>query len=56
LGIGVERSKRILEHAISTYERRIVALKNYSPTPEIKETCIAPSRPSVRQVQALQRY
>jgi nitrate/nitrite-specific signal transduction histidine kinase len=40
LGMGVDsdRSKRILDTATAMYDRRLVELKNYSPTPEIKET------------------
>jgi len=41
MGVDVERSKRILDSAIAMYDRRVVELKNYSPTPEIKETYIA---------------
>ena len=38
MGIDVERSRRILDSAIAMYDRRVVELKNYAPTPEIKET------------------
>ena len=38
MGIDVDRSKRILDSQIAMYDRRVVELKNYSPTPEIKET------------------
>ena len=38
MGVDVERSKRILDSQIAMYDRRVVELKNYSPTPEIKET------------------
>lgn len=41
MGIDVDRSKRILDTAIPMYDRRLVELKNYSPTPEIKETYVA---------------
>ena len=41
MGVDVERSKRILDTAIPMYDRRLVELKNYSPTPEIKETYVA---------------
>jgi nitrate/nitrite-specific signal transduction histidine kinase len=38
MGVDVDRSRRILDSAIAMYDRRVVELKNYSPTPEIKET------------------
>ena len=41
MGIDVDRSKRILDSQIAMYDRRVVELKNYSPTPEIKETYLA---------------
>ena len=41
MGIDVDRSKRILDSAIAMYDRRVVELKNYAPTPEIKETYLA---------------
>lgn len=41
MGVDVDRSKRALDSAIMTYDRRVVELKNYSPTPEIKETYVA---------------
>ena len=41
MGVDVERSKRSLDSAIAMYDRRVVELKNYSPTPEIKETYVA---------------
>jgi nitrate/nitrite-specific signal transduction histidine kinase len=40
MGVDVDRSKRILDTAIPMYDRRLVELKNYSPTPEIKETYV----------------
>lgn len=41
MGVDVDRSKRILDTAIPMYDRRLVELKNYSPTPEIRETYVA---------------
>lgn len=41
MGVDVDRSKRILDAAIPMYDRRLVELKNYSPTPEIRETYVA---------------
>lgn len=37
-GIDVDRSKRVLDSSISLFDRQLVELKNYAPTPEIKET------------------
>jgi nitrate/nitrite-specific signal transduction histidine kinase len=37
LGVDTERSKQILETSISLFDRQLVELKNYAPTPEIKE-------------------
>jgi nitrate/nitrite-specific signal transduction histidine kinase len=36
--VDVERSKKILDSSISTFDRQLVELKNFAPTPEIKET------------------
>lgn len=41
MGVDVDRSKRALDSAIAMYDRRVVELKNYSPTPEIKESYVA---------------
>ena len=41
MGIDAERSKRILDSAIGMFDRRVVELKNYSPTPEIRETYLS---------------
>ncbi len=41
MGVDADRSKRILDSAIPMYDRRLIELKNYSPTPEIKETYVA---------------
>ncbi|MDQ5904981.1 MAG: hypothetical protein QG672_2575 [Pseudomonadota bacterium] len=38
LGVDVDRSKRVLDSSISLFDRQLVELKNYSPTPEIKDT------------------
>jgi hypothetical protein len=36
--VEVERSKKILDASVATFDRQLVELKNYAPTPEIKET------------------
>lgn len=36
--IETERSKKILDTSISLFDRQLVELKNFSPTPEIKNT------------------
>jgi hypothetical protein len=36
--VEVERSKKILDGSISTFDRQLVELKGFAPTPEIKET------------------
>jgi hypothetical protein len=38
LGVDAERSKTILDTSISLFDRQLVELKNYAPTPEIKDT------------------
>jgi nitrate/nitrite-specific signal transduction histidine kinase len=38
LGVDVERSKSVLDTSISLFDRQLVELKNYAPTPEIKDT------------------
>ena len=38
LGVDADRSKRILDSSISLFDRQLVELKNYAPTPEIKDT------------------
>jgi len=35
--VEVERSKKILDSSVATFDRQLVELKNFSPTPEIKE-------------------
>ena len=44
MGIEVDRSRRILDSQIAMYDRRVVELKNYAPTPEIKESYTALER------------
>lgn len=41
MDIDADRSRRILDSAVALYDRRLVELKNYAPTPEIKETFLA---------------
>lgn len=36
--IDVDRSRKILDGSIAVFDRQLVELKNYAPTPEIKET------------------
>lgn len=36
--IDVDRSKKVLDGSIAVFDRQLVELKNYAPTPEIKET------------------
>ena len=36
--IEVDRSKKLLDDSLSLFDRQLVELKNYSPTPEIRET------------------
>lgn len=36
--VDVDRSKRVLDASISLFDRQLVELKNYAPTPEIKDT------------------
>ena len=38
LGVDVDRSKRVLDSSIALFDRQLVELKNFAPTPEIKET------------------
>ena len=35
--VEVARSKKILDSSVSTFDRQLVELKNFAPTPEIKE-------------------
>jgi nitrate/nitrite-specific signal transduction histidine kinase len=41
MGVDVDRSKRLLDSVIPIYDRRLIELKSYAPTPEIKETYVA---------------
>ena len=36
--IDVDRSKKVLDASIAVFDRQLVELKNYAPTPDIKET------------------
>jgi nitrate/nitrite-specific signal transduction histidine kinase len=36
--IDVERSRKVLDGSIAAFDRQLVELKNYAPTPEIRET------------------
>lgn len=38
MGVDTDRSRRVLDTAVPLYDRRLVELKNYAPTPEIRET------------------
>jgi len=38
LGVDVERSKKVLDGSISLFDRQLVELKNFAPSPEIKDT------------------
>lgn len=38
LGVDIDRSRRVLDTSISLFDRQLVELKNYAPTPEIRET------------------
>ncbi len=37
-GVDAERSKKILDASIALFDRQLVELKNFAPTPEIKDT------------------
>ena len=39
--VEVARSKKILDSSISTFDRQLVELKNFAPTPEIKENYLS---------------
>lgn len=41
MGVDVERSKRILDSAMTVYDRRLVELRVYAPSPEIKDSYVA---------------
>ena len=36
--VDVDRSKRVLENSVAAFDRQLVELKNFAPTPEIRET------------------
>ncbi|MBI2306680.1 MAG: type IV pili methyl-accepting chemotaxis transducer N-terminal domain-containing protein [Rhodocyclales bacterium] len=38
LGVDADRSKKVLDGSISFFDRQLVELKNFAPTPEIKDT------------------
>ena len=38
LGVETERSKRILDQSVALFDKQLVELKVFAPTPEIKET------------------
>jgi nitrate/nitrite-specific signal transduction histidine kinase len=38
LGVEVERSKRLLDESVALFDRQLVDLKAFAPTPEIKDT------------------
>ena len=40
-GVDVERSKKILDTSVATFDRQLVELKNYAPTPDIKNTYVS---------------
>lgn len=37
-GVDVDRSKKVLDGSIAFFDRQLVELKNFAPTPEIKDT------------------
>ncbi|MBK6401077.1 MAG: type IV pili methyl-accepting chemotaxis transducer N-terminal domain-containing protein [Rhodocyclaceae bacterium] len=39
--VDVERSQRVLDSSIALFDRQLVELKNYAPTPEIRDTYLA---------------
>ncbi len=38
--VDVERSKKVLDASVAAFDRQLVELKNYAPTPEIKTTYV----------------
>lgn len=40
-GVEVERSKKVLDASVATFDRQLVELKNYAPTPDIKATYVS---------------
>ena len=51
--VDVERSQRVLDSSIALFDRQLVELKNYAPTPEIRDTYLAlqprRTRPAARR-------
>ena len=43
--IDVDRSKKILDTSIAVFDRQLVELKNYAPTPEIRDTYLKLEKP-----------
>ena len=44
-GVDIERSKKILDTSVATFDRQLVELKNYAPTPDIKNTYVSLEKP-----------
>jgi nitrate/nitrite-specific signal transduction histidine kinase len=42
--IDVDRSRRVLDASVTLFERQLVELKNFAPTPEIRETYVQLSK------------
>jgi len=40
LQVVPDRSKKLLDNSVATFDRQLVELKNYAPTPEIKSTYV----------------
>lgn len=38
LGVDVDRSRRVLDSSVALFDRQLVELKNFAPTPEIRST------------------
>ncbi|MBW7900896.1 MAG: type IV pili methyl-accepting chemotaxis transducer N-terminal domain-containing protein [Rhodocyclaceae bacterium] len=38
LGVDIDRSKKVLDSSIAFFDRQLVELKNFAPTPETRET------------------
>lgn len=38
LGVDSERSRRVLDYSLALFDRQLVELKNYAPTPAIRDT------------------
>jgi len=39
--VDVDRSKKVLDASVNAFDRQLVELKNYAPTPEIKNTYVS---------------